>query len=255
MAGKATTINSVDRALHLIELLFRNSCEMGISEIAKEMKEYKSTIHRTLATLETHGFVVQNPESEKYGLGSKLYAIGVAADVRFIMRETVRPFAECLREEFQETVNVAAVDSYSDKFCFLTIYRAEGKNQILRMNTLASSNSEPHCSSLGKALLAFTPNFEHIAREMSLRYHTPNTFTDLSAFIKNLKSVQENGYAMDDEELEMGLTCIGVPVFDEAGRVILAISISGPTSRIHNQVDDIIAKLKRAALQISDKLR
>lgn len=249
------TINSVDRTLNLIELLFRHSEEMGITEIANAMNEYKSTIHRTLGTLGKHGYVIQNPVSGKYGLGPKLYVIGLAADNQFMLRETVRPFADSLLEEFQETVNVAMPDRYSDdKYRFLVVYRAEGKGRILRLNSLASSNGDCHCSSLGKSLLAYTPNFENIVKNMTLYKHNVNTIVYVDDLIQHLHVVRENGFALDAEELEMGLTCVGVPILNHKREAILAISISGTTSRVLGQLDTMVTRLKEVANQIANKL-
>ncbi len=244
------TINSVARALETIELLYKSSKELGVSEISKEMNIYKSTVFRTLATLEQYGFVIQNPENNKYGLGAKLYAIATAADTKFILRETVRPFADGVMEKFQETVNVASIDKYSDNFSFMTIYRSEGKDKIIRMN-VAMSNSECHCSSLGKSLLAFTTDYEKIAKTINYTYHTKNTITNPKDFIEHLGMVQTKGYAFDNEELEVGLTCVGVPIFNVNNEIILAISISGPTSRMVNKIDEIVAELKKVSKQIT----
>lgn len=255
MADFKSSINSVDRALALIEVLFQNSSEMGISEIAKAMGEYKSTIHRTLITLLKHGFVVQNPENDKYGLGPKLYAIGMAANGRFMLRETVRPFADQLHNEFSETVNVAIPDIYDTKnFSFLVIYRAESLDRVLRLNSLARSNMESHCSSLGKVLLAYNDDCEHYVEKMNLSAHTVNTITDKKFFLQHLNEVKKNGYAFDAEELEIGLTCIGMPVLNKQGKAVLAISVSGPTSRMNEKIDMIIQSLKNASLQISELL-
>lgn len=249
-----TTINSVDRTLLLIDLLYKNGEEMGVSEIAKEMNQYKSTIHRTLTTLETHGFVVQNHKTQKYSLGPKLFAIAVAADKQFILRETVQPFAQALLNTFQESVNVAIVDTSSKEFSFFIIHHVEGHDKILRFNQVAQTNRKCHCSSLGKTLLAFTPNYAEYLNALELSYHTQNTITDKNAFQKHLEKVKELGYALDDEELEIGLTCVGVPVLDRSGKVILAISISGPTSRVKHNIETIVHELKKTAKELTQKL-
>ena len=201
-----------------------------------------------------HGYVVQNAENEKYGLGYKLYAIGAAVDNKFALREIVKPFADELLEYFGEAVNVAIVDSSSDIFRFLVIYRSEGRSRVLRMNSLASSNCECHCSSLGKSLLAFTPNFSKYIQNSPLTSFTRNTITNKNDFINHLNLVKQNGYATDAEELEIGLTCIGVPVLGKNKEVLLAISISGLTSRIAKQEEEIVQKLKEISSKITKKL-
>ncbi len=255
MSDNTNIIRSLDRALQLIDLLFNSNNLLGISEIAKSMGEYKSTIHRTLTTLEERGFVLQDSESQKYGLGPKLYAIGISADTHFVMRETIRPFADKLAAEFQETVNVAIADSSYGKFSFLSIYQSEGKDKFLRLHTSAHANSACHCSSLGKSLLAFTPDFESLVNEMSLDFHTEKTITNSKDLIKNLQQVKKDGYALDDEELEIGLTCVGVPIFNSTNMPVVAMSISGPTSRMQGQMKEMIQRLKETSAQISAKLR
>lgn len=249
------SINAIDRALELIDVLFRQGRDMGISELSRELNVYKSTVHRTLVTLERHGYVVQSPETNRYGLGPKLYAIGMAAEGTFMLRETVRPFVAALFAEFRETVNVCVPDVRSkDYFRFLIIHREEDTEKYIRVGSLASSNSECHCSSIGKSLLAFWPGYEGIVKNLPLRQHTSNTLASPEALLKNLRQVRECGYAVDAEELEIGLMCIGVPVLDKRNIPVMAMSISGPTTRIRENFDAILARLQQAAKQIAQRL-
>ena len=124
------------------------------------------------------------------------------------------------------------------------------------MTPPAGSLSPPHCSSVGKVLLAYAPLrvLERIAREPLERF-TENTVTDPSALVVELESIRQNGYALDREELEVGLTSVAAPIFNHRDEVAGAISLSGPTVRMNPRLPEIIAGVQGCALEISRNLR
>ena len=251
-------IQALDRALDVLILLSENKGEMGISEIAREMDMHKSTIHRTLLTLEEKGFIKQNPENEKYWLGLRLYSIGMSFDAQMSIKSTIRPFAQALHNEFREVVNVSSLeqtDPYHPKS--VIILKVEGAEQILRVNPPVGSSSECHCSSVGKCLLAFSGSVDFAAYQMTpLTAYTENTITQWPEFRKTLDDVRRQGYALDIDEQEIGLTCIGAPILDNNRSAIAAISLSGPTQRM--KAGDFHYKISRVmetAAKISAALR
>ncbi|WP_130863280.1 IclR family transcriptional regulator [Bacilliculturomica massiliensis] len=251
-------IQALDRALDILILLSENNHEMGISEIAREMDIHKSTVHRTLLTLEEKGFVEQNPENEKYWLGLRLYSIGMSFDANLSIKSIIRPFAQELYDEFHEVVNVSTLEHTDPRHPkSVIILKAEDPGQVLRANPPVGSSSECHCSSVGKCLLAFSSSMDFDQYQQTpLAHHTTNTITHWPAFLDTLEQVRENGYAVDNEELEIGLTCIGAPILNRSGTAIAAISLSGPTQRMRSgDFQYKIQRVKTIAARISEAIR
>ncbi|HBF0340454.1 IclR family transcriptional regulator [Clostridioides difficile] len=251
-------INALDRALEIILLLYHEKREMGITEISKAMGVYKSTVHRTLVTLENKGFVIQNAENGKYWLGINLYAIGMVVGEKMSLTEIVKPYTKKLNQEFNEVVNVSILEERAqDSPRSIIIHKEYGSNQLLSVNPSVGSSSECYCSAVGKCLMAFNDSidFEKYRKTPIHKYteHTIDNWDDMMLFLAKIK---EQGYAIDDEELEHGLTCIGAPILDKNNKAIAAISLSGPTIRMRE--GDFEYKIKRVietAKSISELFR
>jgi len=251
------SINSVDRALDVIILLHEEGHELGVSEIADKLDTYKSTIHRTLATLEGKGFVKQNPDTEKYWLGMKLYTIGMEVGNKMPIREVIKPYCDALHAEFGEVVNASILDlTKPENPQGIIIYKSFDKTQLLIVNPPEGAGSPVYGSSVGKCLLAFNDidleQFKHIP----LIKYTDKTIDNWDDLEKKIHEVREKGYALDDEELEIGLTCIGAPILDKSGKAIAAISLSGPTQRMRTgNIEDRIKRVIEVAAEISKMFR
>lgn len=251
-------INSIDRALDILILLYYEQKELGVTEIAKNLGLHKSTVHRTLSTLENKGFVQQNFENGKYWLGMKIYALGMLVGEKMPLKHIIRPYSKELFEKFHEVVNVSVLDKTSQKYPrTILILKEESTDQILRVNPIVGSSSESHYSAVGKCLLAFSPNkvLERF-KGQDLPAYTKNTINNWEDLLIELDNVRSRGYAVDNEELEIGLTCVAAPILDKENNSIAAISISGPTSRIKSDKFDIIVnEVKNTAWKISNLLK
>lgn len=247
------TIVAVDRALDVLLLLYNNGQEMGISEIGRELNLHKSTVHRTLATLEAKGFVHQNSDNGRYWLGTKIYAMGLLFGKKFSLADLIRPYAKRLFDEFQEVVNVSILDKDSkDDYKSIMILKEADERKVLSVNPNLGSSSDAHVSSVGKCLLAFSKDIK-FNRSKPLKKYTENTISDWEDLLIETEKIREQGYAVDNEEQEIGLFCIGAPILDKNGEAIAAISISGPTARMKNpSIDDKISMLVEIANEISE---
>ncbi|MEM1485738.1 IclR family transcriptional regulator [Oscillospiraceae bacterium PP1C4] len=249
-------INSVDRTLDILIYLYNEGVETSITKISEDLKIYKSTVYRTLATLQAKDFVTKNPETEKYSLGTKLFIIGTSVGERLGIQKFIRPFAKQLHDEFNETVNVSILErNPMDIYRSVIIYKEENK-QILRLNSEVGSRSDCHCAAVGKCLLAFCDNINlSIYEEHTMIPYTPNTIITLEHLKEELEKVREQGYAVDDEERELGLTCLGAPIIKNKKYAVAAISLSGPTFRMKDETFDYkIQRLCETAKEISKNL-
>lgn len=237
------TIVAVDRALDVMLLLYSTGEEMGISEISRELALQKSTVHRTLSTLEEKGFVYKNKENDRYWLGTKIYAMGLLAGERFSLADLVRPFAKKLFDEFQEVINVSILDENVEAgYKSIIIQKEVDPVKVLSVNPNIGSSTDAHVSAVGKCMLAFSKNLQN-SKLKQLKKYTDKSITDPDRFKDELKKIRETGYAIDNEEQELGLYCVGAPILDRTGTAIAAISMSGPTVRMKGK--DLEAKIQK----------
>lgn len=247
-------IQSVDRALELLIFLHNEGKETSITKIANDMGIYKSTVHRTLMTLEARGFVSRNPETEKYWLGSRLFSLGKSVEDKVGHQEIMRPYLKKLSQKYNEVVNVSILERNPGKpYRSLLVLKEMSDSQLLSVNPAVGSSIDCHCSSVGKCLLAFCEDVDiSVYRDTELASYTEKTISTYAALVEEIEKVRSQGYAIDCDEQEMGLTCIGAPIFGRKGVAIAAISLSGPTSRLFaGDLEEKISSLRRTAAEIS----
>lgn len=251
-------IVSVDRALDILLTLYYNGEEMGISEIGRKLDIHKSTVHRTLATLENKGFVYQNTNTNRYWLGTKIYAMGLLIGEKLSLADLIKPYSIELFNEFKEVINVSILDKdIYDNYKTVIILKESDTRNVLSVNPNVGSSSDIHVSSVGKCLMAFSKDIDLSGiSEKSLIGYTENTFTNWEDLLRELEIIKKNGYAIDNEELEIGLFCIGAPILDKNGSAIAAISMSGPTARMKgNNFEQKIIRLIEVSQEISYALK
>ena len=207
----AETIQSVDRALEVLIYLEAADQETSITKMASDMGVYKSTIYRTLATLEARGFVRKNPDTDRYWLGNRLFSLGKSVENHLGIQEVVRPSARKLYEAYHETVNVAILERDHDEvYRSVIVLKEEGGHQMLTVNLPVGASVECHSTSGGKCLLAFGRNIDlSVYEKRPLHAYTDRTITSATELRAELEQVRRQGYAMDRDEMEHGLTCIG----------------------------------------------
>ena len=246
-------INAVDRALDILLYINTQKSPVGISQISQAMGIYKSTVFRTLITLENKHFVRQDQETGKYSLGISLYSMGRA----ITMYDVFTPFAEALAEEFHESVNVSVLDTTTKgPYKSTIVVKAEQKANVLSVNPKLGSSCFCYSSSVGKCLLAFAPDINPaLMAQYEFQPYTRNTITSLEKLQNALEDIRRVGYAVDDEEQEIGLTCVGVPIFNNDCVAIASISITGPTQRMReHDFESMIHRLKEVSQEITKLL-
>lgn len=240
-------VQVLDRAFGILDALAANGPELALAEIALRLNLHKSTAHRLLAVLEDRRYV-ERTRSGKYRLGSKLLELGAWAAARLDLAECARPFLEELVAETGETAHVGILRDGE----VLSIANVESP-RTLRTPATVGRRTPAHCTSLGKAILAFASEEEvaTVIRTRGLSRYTQKTLTRLAAFQRELKEVRQRGYAVDDEEFEEGLRCVGAPVRDRTGGVVAALSITGPAFRL---TPERLPALGKAVIRAAEKL-
>lgn len=244
-------LQSIDRVVALLDVLSESDVPLSLAEICTRMGLHKSTAHRSLIVLERTSMIERTPEG-RFRLGLKLYELGNRAIEQIDLRERVQPFFRRLAMEVGETVHLSVLQ----KTRIVYLDKVEPNRRICMTSKTGTSNPV-YCTSMGKSMLAFLPAelLEDVLSKIKFTRFTSKTLCTRETLMKSLERVRRRGFAIDDEEIEVGVRCVGVPVFDENRFPIAAISVSGPASRITVQsVPAIAERLKRCSSDISRTL-
>lgn len=222
-------IQSVERALQILDLFNEQSTELKITEISKQMGLSKSTLHSLLKTLQLHGYIDQNPENGKYCLGMKLVERGHFVVSTMDIRQKAKSWLTVLSQETGQTTHLGILDGNEGIY----IEKIEGKQAAIAYSRIGR-RLPVHATAIGKVLLAWLDNEELAALLEGYPFtrFTPSTITDHAAMLAALAQTRQNLYASDNEENEQGVRCIAVPVWNHESRVIAALSLSTLTSRV-----------------------
>jgi IclR family acetate operon transcriptional repressor len=238
------TVQSVDRALLLLELLGQAGGRLPLTELAQRSGLPLATVHRLLASLGSRGYVRQDPD-RRYALGTMLLPLGDAATR--MLSGWALPFLTQLAQACGETANLGVLED--DHVVYVA--QAPGRHRM-RMFTEVGRRVLPHSTAIGKVLLAWQSeeNVRRVVSRLGLPARTPHTLTTLPAFTAELAAVRTRGWAVDDEEEEVGVRCLAVPVGAGPGAVA-AVSVSAPASRLERDHPEVLAALTRVSSELA----
>jgi DNA-binding IclR family transcriptional regulator len=246
--GEPGGVQSVDRALTILELLARHG-EAGVTDIAGELGVHKSTAFRLVATLEGHRLVEQTEDRGKYRLGVGLLRLAGATTARLDLVQEARPVCRQLAADTGETVNIAVLSESSA----LYLDQVAGSS-ALQPHNWVGQHIPLHATSNGKVLLSGLDRQRLDAILTRLSAYTPMTITTRSRLREELERVREQGYALAVDELEVGLTAAAAPIRNAHGDVVASMSVSGPTFRLSERVDEVVQRVVEAAEEVSHRL-
>ncbi|WP_207538770.1 IclR family transcriptional regulator [Sabulicella rubraurantiaca] len=242
---------SLHRGLEVIDCFARRQ-SWSLAELSSALGQNKATVFRVLHTLEQFGYLTKDPATGHYSLGLRFHALGAAAVRHEQLRWQALPPLQDLAEATGETVHVGILhDGVA-----VTVQIVEGTHAV-RMHSVVGKRSPAHASALGKVLLAFLPDAEVEAAIAAhgLKRFTAATLTTPGALREALHRIRQDGFAQDEEEQEVGLRCIAVPITDHTGRPTAALAISAPASRMDGaRVAALVPQVKASASRISRML-
>lgn len=246
------TIGSVIKAVEVMEELAESEDGLGLTELCGRLNYGVSATYHLLNTLKLCSIIEQDKRTKKYRIGIGLFRISGMAKRQNTLANLAQPYLDKLRVTLDETSNLLVLDGSE------VVYIAQSEStKLLKMFTQLGAKVPLYCTGGGKLLLAYKPRKfqELVLNNTSLKKYTSNTLFTIEDLLKEFEIIKKQGYALDNEEREEGVTCVAAPVFDCYGEVIASMSISGPSYRMKEKgLDRIIPNVVIAAKELSISL-
>lgn len=241
-AGAGGNLQTVQRALQVLELFTAREPEWGLTEVAERLAISKSMAHRLLATLMDHGFLQQHPRSKRYRLGLRLLGLGALVGDRLEIRRVALPHMEALARGVGETVFLTVVDRRSA----LAVARVEGEQSVNWLMGIGE-NFPLTRGATNKVLLAYLQPAEQ--EEILTGVAMP---AEAEAIRADLAEIRQQGYAFSVGEVTFQTAAAAVPIISPQGGLIAGLSLAGPMARVTSQrLPDLVAALQETALRIA----
>lgn len=248
---KKYNVPALEKAIAIIETLSQHNDAVGVSELCKEVGIPKTSVFFILNTLEQYEYITKTEEG-KYILGKQFINIGLSVLNKIDIRVVARPFMNKLQTETGFTVHLAILDNFEA----LYVEKVEN-NAFVKFSTYVGQRQLLHVTAVGKVMAAYMPEEQltECIRIKGLPEKTQKTITNVQDFRNELEAIRKQGYAVEDEEGEIGIRCIGAPIFDHQHQLKAAISITAlRTDLLIHDIPSIGEKIKTTALQISSNL-
>ncbi len=249
---KTSSGPALERGLAILEAVAKSRSGLTLSQLTRALDLPKSSVFCLLLTLERAGYLHRNAVTKRYQCEMKLVRIAGQALEGITLRDKARPVLRRLLEQTRLTVHMGIAGENE-----VTLIEKLDPHTSSSMATWIGKGLDFHCTSLGKCLLAFSPEAEvdRILSTHALLRHNENTIASAQRLKAELAKVRSLGFAVDDEEEEIGVRCIGAPVLDAEGKAIAAISISGDTTQIDmSNSSALCMKVRKAAELLSKEM-
>ena len=218
------------KALDIVEVLAAAGEPMRLQDVASRLAMSASTVLRFLISLQSRGYVRQDPDTLKYSLTYKICAIANQVSENIHLNDLAQPFMKKIANQFQESVCLAL----EQNMAVFYIGVLQLPNQMLRSTQRVGNQAPMHCTGTGKLMLLNHDDdyIDALIAGKGLPSFTAFTITDKERLLADLATIRRQGYALDREECEIGSNCLAVPIRDYTGKIVAAISVTGPTTRL-----------------------
>lgn len=244
-------INSVLKAIDILHVFSASEPRLSLSQISRQLDIPKSTAHNLLATLVSRGFI-ERVDTDQYALGTQLVALTQSVRVNVEIRDRAAPVIRELADSCRESVYLTVLDGTHS----LYIYAVESPQRLVA-RTAVGERVQCHCTSVGKATIAFLARsrVDDIIEAVGLDSFTPYTITDSEALYADLDQIRARGYALDHQEHELGTFCVAAPILDNRGIALGALSVSGTDPEIlAGRLSRLSTMVVQAGQSISSRL-
>jgi DNA-binding IclR family transcriptional regulator len=242
----------VEKAFTILEVLAESRAGMSLPDLVQQTGIPKSSVHCLLITLERRGYIHRNRTTGRYMFATRLFSLANMSLIGLNLREQATPHLRTLATKTGLTTHMAILEH--GEAVLISKFEPMG---IFRLATWIGKRMDVHCTSLGKALIADLPKDEilEVLKAHGMPRHNENTIASTQKLLGELALTAERGYSIDDEEDEIGLRCIGVPIRDHTGAVIAAISVSGTSQQVTREnLLPLSRMLKDTAARISEAM-
>lgn len=241
MANNNNFVQSVERALDILETLAENPKGYGVTQISKDLNLSKTTVHRLISTMKNKSFVSQPPNSDQYILGSKILYLSSCLTNSMDIVSISRPYIQEFVDKVDETVHLSVLDETYTNIVYIDKIKPVNPKKSVSMSSRIGKKVPLYCTASGKVILSqFDDNkIRDIMKDIEFIPYTPKTLTDIEGFIKEIHEVRKTGYALDNMEHEDGIRCISVPIFNRNKEIITAMSLSGLV--IYNELETMLS--------------
>jgi len=250
MADKG--IQVIDRAFDILEILSGERDGLGVTEIGNRLGLHKSTVHRILGSMVKRGYIEKTKDRGLYKVGLKLVEISSVYLNSVELKTEARPYLTDLMYKLGQPVHLATLDG-SD---VVYIDKVQQENSI-RLYSQIGRRVPGYCSALGKCLLSGLADvdMENRISHMNFVEYTRYTIQNKEDLIRQIMDARKNGWAIDDEEHEMGVRCVAAPIYDYRGKVVAAVSVTASVDVFTmDRMDEFVGNVKKAANEISLRL-
>ncbi|MCR8744827.1 IclR family transcriptional regulator [Romboutsia lituseburensis] len=246
-------VQSVDRALSILEYLGEYHNGAGITEISKALGLSKATVHRLITTLKIKDFVRQSEDNEQYFLSFKLLYLSNCISTKLDIFKISRPIITKFADDVDATVHLSILDDTRTNIVYVDKIEPTNSNKIFVMSSKVGKKAPCYCTAAGKLLLSQYSDDEirDIMKDVDYKVYTEKTIKNTDEFIEEIHEVRKQGYALDKHEYDSGIICISIPIYDKNGNINLAMSVTGLI--IYTTTDDLIA-LKSSLSDISSEI-
>jgi len=242
-------IQALDRAFLILDIIADAGGEAKLTEIAGAAGLNVSTCHHLISTLYSWGYVARGPNSRSYVLGSRILHLSAACLRQVDLPRRAQIYLDRLNDQTLEAVQLAIMQGTN----LVNVLRRESRHAVRVDAGLGGKSNAAHATATGKAILAWLPpsELDRIVADKGLTAFTPQTITDLDRLKEELRIVRRNGFAIDREEFQPGVICIGAAIRDHAGAVVGSISVSSPLFRA---TEDYVADIKRHLISATNEM-
>jgi IclR family KDG regulon transcriptional repressor len=224
-------VRAIERALQILDCFNPSHPERGLTEIAQEVGLHKATTHRIVMTLLKSGYLDKSPDGQKYRLGLHLASLGSIVTSQMNLRQDSLPYMTQLSKKFEETCDLSIFDN--GEVLYIEVLRS---NHALNIAAAVGQRLPAYCTASGKVFLAYLSPDERVKYlSEPLTAYTSKTITSIEKLNRQFEEILQKGYAIDDEGFEVGIRAISAPVFNRKEKVIAAVGIPSPTSRMSDK--------------------
>lgn len=241
------TIQSVERALEILETIARHRGEVSLTQISDELKLNPSTCHHIIGTLVARNYLRRGTARGLYMLGSQIVLLADAVNIKAELPKRAQPVLDALNRATEEAVHLAVLQGDE----MITLVKREALHALRVDSGSIGKSTALHATATGKILLAGLEDAEvqRMTERHGLREYTPKTITNPERLMEELQRIRGCGYSTDHEEFQMYVVCIGAPIYDTNERVMASLSVSTPINRASQEHLDMVRREVLAAAQ------